>query len=124
VSESDSWPSRQILTSPFNHNTKAAVGKPHLQPDVSPEIINKIANNMCDHQESDASLPPTDKMCQSMLSGMPDFPEMENPETKSHEDGSNKELDKLLSSGYKPLSKKDGEWYETAAMNNKKIILE
>jgi len=129
----DAWPSRQTLKSPYNHNTKAAVSQPHLKPPASPETIQQIANEMDKAKPVPQSV---DSQCQQKLSTMPDFPEMDPPQPaeNAYLDGSgeasgdNKELNKLLGSGYRPLTKNNGEWSEEdmpeSDSDNKKLLLE
>lgn len=128
----DAWPSHQELRSPYNHNSKAAMAEPHLKPSVSPETISQIANQM----DRPSPVPQSnDEACQRMLSGMPDFPEMQSPQPAKNmylgsEDSqeTNRELNKLLNHGYRPLEKNNGEWSETEVpgsdSNNKKLLLE
>jgi hypothetical protein len=128
--ETDAWPTRNTLRSPFNHNTKAAVGEPHLQPSVSSQTINQISNEMGKTQP-----PPSqslDPQCQNILSKMLEFPEMDPPMPAEDaylngsgvNSGENRELNKLLSAGYQLLDKKDGEWSQADIPNNTKLLLE
>jgi len=127
--ETDAWPARNTLRSPFNHNTKAAVGEPHFNPSVSSQTINQISNEMSKVAQS---APRNLDQCQNMLSGMPELPEMDPPmpAEDAYLDGSgdipgkNRELDKLLTAGYQILDKKDGEWSQADIPDNTKLLLE
>lgn len=128
----DAWPTRKTVLSLFNHNTKAAIAQPHLKPSASSQTIQQIANEMGKSQQPPSM--PGELECQQKLAGMPDFPEMDPPQPAENmyldgsgdDSGNNRELNKLLNAGYRPLDKVDGEWSETAPTNsdNEKLLLE
>lgn len=126
MSNFDAWPSRQTLKSPYNHNHKAAMVNTHLLPDVSPETIQKIANQM--DKPQGGVQPISDQNCQLLLAGMPDLPDTFEASNSCPEDSAsgNRELDKLLVLGYKPLGLSDGKWSEETIDSppHKKLLLE
>lgn len=125
MSNSDAWPSRQTLRSPYNR--KDAMANTHLQPDTSPATIQKIANQMDKSNGGVQSISP-DQNCQLLLAGMPDLqgaPEVSDTNSNDNA-GGNRELDKLLALGYKPLGLSGGKWSEemTNSPPNKNLLLE
>ena len=123
---SDAWPDRQpTLKSPYNHNHKAAIANPHLQPDVSPQTIQNIASQMDKPVSVGSSVMPSVENCQLLLSGMPDLQDVPSDSCSGACPGGNRELEKLLTSGYRPLDKQDGRWSEIAnPHSDKKLLLE
>jgi hypothetical protein len=120
------------MGSPYNHNTKAAAAEPHLRPVVSQKTINQIANQMDNAKPIPKS---QNELCQGMLSGMPEIGSFGQPEPaqNAYLDGSgnisdtNKELNKLLNVGYRPLEKNGGKWSEketTQSSDHNKLLLE
>jgi len=118
--KTDAWPDRSMA----ELMTKAT-----LMPSgsVSSDIVSQIADKMDGIDRASSSV----DNCQKMLEKMPDFPDMEKPpeEPEPKDPNDNPELNKLLSTGYRPLQKEDGQWSETAVNaldipNNTKLLLE